>query len=282
MSYAQKKLGGFGGGLVAAAIIAAIVLINIRVASGGFDAASTWACTAGLVAAFIALSGTALNGRPAGILIDNRNRVSLSKFQATLWTVLVVSALVTISAARFHVVGFSEALEITIPGELLVAMGISAVSLVATPALLSAKTADTPSPELAGEAADKLGIPRHTVRSAGKVFGRTDAGAAQWLDMLRGEEVSNASTPDLGKVQQFLVSLFLVCVYAASIWAALSVSPPQDIEALPQHLEALPPLGEDFVWLMAVSHASYLAYKAAPHGSATGAVDSAAGDEAVG
>ncbi|RYF93379.1 MAG: hypothetical protein EON95_09145 [Caulobacteraceae bacterium] len=59
-----------------------------------------WAGTALLLTLAVAVMGGSVNGRLAGVLIDNRNRVSLSKFQAALWTILVVSALATAAAVN--------------------------------------------------------------------------------------------------------------------------------------------------------------------------------------
>lgn len=266
------------GTFAAAAAIAIIVALNSSIAIGADgnaqNGARVWALTATLIAVFIALVGYGLNGRPAGVFIDNRNRVSLSKFQATLWTILVISALTTIGAVRLHYAPATSALDIVIPGELLVAMGISAASLVSTPILLSAKMAESPSPGMQDEVAGKLEMPTSEVKTAGNVFGRATPEGARWLDMVRGDELSNAGAPDLGKVQQLLVTLVLVGVYAASIWSTLANTPVKE-------LTTLPTLGERFVWLMGISHASYLAYKVAPHGSA-GSAGVAGTTEAVG
>ena len=74
--------------------------------------------------------------------------------------------------------------------------------------------------------------------------------------MLRGDEVGNADSPDLSKVQQLFISLLLVGIYGVAVINTLAGS---------EKITELPPLHEKFVWLMAISHASYLAYKAAPH-----------------
>src|SRR5688500_17736621 len=73
------------GGAGAVAVIAVLAL-NIWVARSygddGAFAARIWAACAVLIVAFMVTVGLAINGRPAGLIIDNRNRVSLSKFQA--------------------------------------------------------------------------------------------------------------------------------------------------------------------------------------------------------
>lgn len=217
----------------------------------------------------IAVIGMAVNGRPAGIVIDNRNRVSLSKFQATLWTVLVVAALMTIASHNLALDPVGNPLDFTIPGELLAAMGISAASFVATPMVLSLKAQSEPAPADARKAAAQMDTSAADPKFTGKLFGRTDPAGASWADMLRGDEVGNAFSTDLSKVQQLFISLVLVGIYGMAVLERL---------ATPAVIDKLPPLNENFVWLMAISHASYIAYKAAPHtrdadGGQSGATD---------
>jgi hypothetical protein len=79
---------------------------------------------------------------------------------------------------------------------------------------------------------------------------------AALLDLVTGDDVSNFDSADLGKIQQLLVTLLLLGLYGAYVFAAFGASGP---------VKALPGIDRGFIWLMAVSHASYLAYKAAPH-----------------
>lgn len=275
-----RKYRGYVGGLAGLALLAALFWVNARLrtlglAPTGMDEAAliqvgqAWLWTAALMVAFLALVGVALNGRPAGVIIDNRNRVSLSKFQAALWTVLVLSALVTTAAARAAAGNALPAasggvLAFTLPPELLLAMGIALTSLVASPVLLSNKTtAPDAAPETLALTAAKTRRDPAMATASGAVVGWRSADCAQWLDMFRGDEASNAGAPDLGKVQQFLITLVLGAIYAGSIWSGFT-------DARAPFLGAaagwLPPLEPNFVWLLGISHAGYLAYKAAPHG----------------
>ena len=211
----------------------------------------------GLLAVALALVGWLINHRPIGAFIDNRNRLSLSKLQAGAWTVIVIAALST--AAAFNAVQISDhgavtALDITIPGELLLAMGISATSLVAAPALLSLKANETSS-DAAIAALDDDASP------LGKVVVHDSPQRASWANLVTGDEVGNASSPDLSKIQQLLISLLLLGCYAGYIFANFS--------EIAGPITKLPGIDQSFVWLLGLSHASYLAYKAAPH-TATG------------
>lgn len=83
----------------------------------------------------LGLAGHEINGQWAGILIDTRNKFSLSRLQITLWTVMVLSAYFTMALPRVAaMVGQNatldqqQALDIRFPNELLLAIGISSVS----------------------------------------------------------------------------------------------------------------------------------------------------------
>jgi|GEM_PF-905842 len=280
MGEGLRKYRGYLGGLAGLALLAAMFWINVRLRTLGLRPTGTaeasllqvgqaWLWTALLMVAFLALVGIALNGRPAGVIIDNRNRVSLSKFQAVLWTVLVLSALITTAAARVAVGAALPAasggvLAFTLPPELLAAMGIALTSLVASPVLLSNKTNQPEAePETLALAAAKTKRAPDMAVSSGSVVGWRSADCAQWLDMFRGDEASNAGAPDLSKVQQFLITLVLAAIYAGSLWGGFTDAKAPFLGAAAGWL---PPLEPNFVWLMGISHAGYLAYKAAPHG----------------
>jgi hypothetical protein len=214
-------------------------------------------------AAFIILElmaiGVSLGRGPAGVIIDSRDCMSLSKLQACAWTVLVLSGLLV--AEAFNISLNHPGVDPNfIPPDLLVAMGISATSLAATPALLSLKTAQTPSAQSIQTASAQLtalgGGANAAVPNVGALMTNTSRADASWTDMLTGDEVGNFATPDLGKIQQFLVTLLLVGLYGVLIFDTFGVKGP---------VKVLPPLDQSFIWLMGVSHASYLAYKAAPH-----------------
>ncbi|MDO8463783.1 MAG: hypothetical protein Q7S46_00805 [Gallionella sp.] len=151
-------------------IIAAVIVLLYFVGSGTWASLATrWYLIMGIMTGFILLIGTTTNGRLDGVLIDWRNKMSLSHLQVILWTILGMSAFLTVGLARIyrldHIVygddpkttyqqakaaggaagleGLTEkditkdaldmcpapdALLITFPSELLLAMGISLAS----------------------------------------------------------------------------------------------------------------------------------------------------------
>jgi len=59
-------------------------------------ALGAWLVTAARLIAFVVLLGQLINQRPLGILIGERNLMSLSRFQMVLWTIIVLSAYIVI------------------------------------------------------------------------------------------------------------------------------------------------------------------------------------------
>ncbi|MCS7010471.1 MAG: hypothetical protein N2049_00155 [Anaerolineales bacterium] len=90
-----------------------------------------------------------VGGRWVGILIDSRNKLSLSRLQITLWTLLALSAFSVIALDRTIPLLTGEVkwasdtafdpLHIKFPEELLIAMGISTASLAGATYIKSAK-----------------------------------------------------------------------------------------------------------------------------------------------
>jgi len=194
------------------------------------------------------LIGRALRNRWIGILVDSRNVMSLSRLQMCGWTLLVLSALLV--GAAFNVPLHTPVdVGVSTPPELIAAMGISAASLAASPALLSLKTGQTPTDTTL-----------QTQSRSGAVATNVTIQDASWTDMITGDEVGNAATADLGKIQQLLVTLLLLGIYGVMVWYAFAGK---------DFVPNLPVLDQKFIWLLGVSHASYLAYKAAPHTATT-------------
>lgn len=105
-----------------------------------------WATGALMMVTILIQAGREINGQWFGILIDSRNKFSLSRLQIVLWTIMVLSAYLTISFPRVVATqGVSpkltqqQALDIQFPRELVLAMGISAVSFAGATLIKSNK-----------------------------------------------------------------------------------------------------------------------------------------------
>ena len=265
-SLAQISSGGGGGGgqgkrnwgFAALPLLAGIALLVLGPIYWPLARGVLFFGVMALMLIELMLFGWLINERPTGAFIDNRNRMSLSKLQAAAWTVVVLSGFATAAAYNIATAMYEgtsiTALAITIPGELLLAMGISATSLVATPALLTLKSREAEDDDNLDQAVAKLGP---GIARNGKVLLRATPHHASWSDLVTGDEVGNAGSPDLGKIQQAAITLLLLGCYIAYVYA--------DLAGSAETIRSLPTLDKSFVWLLGISHASYLAYKAAPH-----------------
>ncbi|MFC7332512.1 hypothetical protein [Rhodocista pekingensis] len=250
-------------------LLATVALIaGVNIAFLRFDTVS-WRTVAFLVTAALLILllrqvGLALTGHAAGVLIDGRNRISLDRLQVMAWTVLTTAVLVVAAASNLAGVGGplppgTSPLDITIPQFLLAALGISGATLAASPLILSTRPVADPAPSAALAAAGPA--------DSAAVFTRETSQQADWTDIVQGEEVGNAATVDLGKVQQIFFTLLVLGAYTAEVFAAFRVDAP---------VTALPEPSETFLYLMGISHASYLAYKGVPKTSARGGTRAAA------
>ena len=55
-----------------------------------------------LMLLFMITLGLGISGRPAGILVNEQNLMSLSRFQLVVWTVILLSAYLTMALERVH------------------------------------------------------------------------------------------------------------------------------------------------------------------------------------
>jgi len=190
------------------------------------------------------------------VLRDARGRYSLSRLQMTLWTVLILSALIAIAVSRVWVAEgqFGAALTISIPPELLQVMGISYASAAAAPAVLALKT-ETPSEGQVEAASTRLGEP---LLVNGQAVARPAGASPVLVDLVRGDELATAGTVDLSKVQQLAITALVVTIYGGMLFnffrtPVFGAAPTQ-----------MPKFSEDLVTLLLISHGGYLAWKAAP------------------
>lgn len=178
--------------------------------------------------AFCAVLGIFLKGKAFGILITEYNTMSLSRTQMVLWTILIVGSAITLAMTQISVsTDIVKTLNaFKIPNELLGLIGITLTSTVGAAVVGSSKADD------------------------GKMFKNDTPDKAAIEDIFEGDEHGNASSIDLGKVQLFFFTVVGVAMYVYGFVKGLGTANP-----------ALPPLPEQLVILMGMSHAGYLANK---------------------
>ncbi len=243
------------------AIIIAITFIGVLVQ--GQARLLGWLLIMVLVTASLGIVGHGMTSSWKGALIDERNRMSLSRFQLILWTILVTSGLITgmLSNAAHPAADGTSPLSISFPPELLLLMGISTTSLVGSPLILGFKSTQT-----ANEDANRLhvqdsmaaaNLDPSTVDVKGTVVVRHSPDEAQWSDLFKGEEVNNVTHFDVSRVQMLYFTIILVLGYGAALaYAFLSEK---------NGFSGFPAIDQNVVLLLGISHTGYLTSKAIPH-----------------
>ncbi len=222
-----------------------------------------WFAVALTMVVYLLFLGRWISGRPLGVLINERNLMSLSRFQMVSWTVLLLSAFFTVALRRLYVLSPNYAalpLNIAMDWRLFALMGISATSLVGTPLLLSSKTTQGAGTETINKAARALNEPADDIRanSQGQLYSNTHIGDASLTDMFQGDDVGNTAYVDVPKLQMFYFTVVAIIAYAYALYAAMANVYPQEGFTMPVPSDAL-------VALLGISHAAYLTSKTTQH-----------------
>lgn len=216
----------------------------------------SWLVVMVALAAFVLTAGHGIKGVWFGALIDERNKMSLSRLQMFTWTVLVLAAYGTVAIARVGV-DPSTALDVMIPQTLWLLMGISTTSLVASPLIKGNKKHSNLAlrPDEVSARLRAQGKDPGSLRVEGQIVSNEDMTAARFSDLFMGEEVANVGHLDLAKIQMFFFTVLIVLSYGVAIGSLLRTN------VVPQ---ALPDIGEGTLTLLGISHSGYLVNKAVP------------------
>jgi len=249
-------------GLAGIILLAVIFAINVRWA--GDMLVTIWLLTTLAVALSVALFGVA-GGRLEATFIDNRNRMSLSKLQTILWTVVIFSALLSASCFNASLPNAASAIAgIVVDPKLWALLGITMTTAVGAPLALSGKTTRSPSLlELTDTRKNLLtftGVSPANIGADGHVLVKADQQDARWNDAVLGDDVGNADTMDFSKIQQLYFTLLTILVFLLAIAKTFG-------DAATNHsvINQLPVPDAGFLGLLGVSGAGYLAYKSISH-----------------
>jgi hypothetical protein len=203
----------------------------------------------GIAAAILAIAACAVgafNGRGLfGILIDSRNRYSLTNLQIVLWTLVIISLIAGFSIGRGD-------LEFTIPDELLVVLGISAGSATVATVAKGGKDAQEARQLREAEVAVAAGEAPPPQRL--KILRNETSDDARFSEMFLVDEGSDPGVVDVSKFQNFWITLLLVAAYVAlAVDAIEGAATTADLK--------LPEFNATFVTLLGISHAAYVAGK---------------------
>jgi len=242
--------------------------VALIVVFGG--AASKWAganfiISAVGIAGFMVSLGTITYRHPLGILISDRNLMSLSRFQMALWTVIILGGYLTIVMGRLKG-GVEDPLLVGMHWQLWALMGISTASLIGSPMALDTKKDQEPREgtvaKVAGESEEEA--KEIEKNREGVLYKNPSISDASFSDIFEGDEVQNTKYLDLAKVQMFLFTIVAAGVYAVTLWQTLRLA-----KDAPAGIEQMPMVSDGLVALLGISHAGYLTSKRINHTKTT-------------
>lgn len=219
----------------------------------------SWIVAMLALALFTLVVGHGVTGVWKGAFVDERNRMSLSRLQMLLWTVVIISAFGTIAIGRLHVTPLRPsdivgALDIGVPQTIWLLLGISTASFIGSPLIKNAQKA--PQLQLPPDRENRLlaehGTDPAAVTVEGQIVKNKSIQDATFADMFMGETVENASHLDVGKIQMFFFTGLVMFAYAFAIAASLKAS------GVPS---SLPDVGSGMLPLLGLSHGGYLMSK---------------------
>jgi hypothetical protein len=254
-------------------LLLALISVGFRFPSflwswlGGAWLTTNFLLSIGIVTLLILGIGYAINGQMFGILIDHRNKMSLSRFQLVIWSLLVICSLWTafswnISESIAHSPG-----DLKVPTQLFVVMGLASFTGLASPILLNQKRSQSPDmAQFADQLAtiQKSGTATRSYKNDGSVVLRASASDASWADIFRGDETGNVGSPDIGKLQNFMFTIVLVATYAGALFTQFAGTQPGSLAP------DFPPFSDTMTIFLAISHATYLSAKILPVSSSAG------------
>jgi len=224
------------------------------------QAVTIWLLNMGLLIAFTVIAGHLITGIWRGVLIGPSNKISLSRLQMLLWTVLILSGFLIAVLINVHR-GKPNPLSVTLDAQLWALMGISTASLVGSPLLTNSKKSERPNPRAEGKTTEELkdqGVDTSHVTYEGKIQVNKGPEDASWMDIFKGEESGNCAYLDLARIQMFFFTLITWSVYAVALGTLF-------LKSIKEGVSNFPAVDSSMVALLGISHAAYLANKAVPH-----------------
>lgn len=292
------------GVLIVIVLLICAVLLNFFGQKGGIlglERQYLWLWTAGLFVISFLILGKAVHNRFSGVLIDRDNRISLSRFQIVIWTLVLVSSLFTagIGNAVLPIDKFDEyrnqcvakeggeeeiaacpegPLDINIPPEVWALLGLGALSAVAAPAIKENQ-------RTAPFRGKKMGSQAESLSKANPGLNQEEVAAAVVVERIQAER-------GLAEQGAFDARVYANAAATEARWIDLITGDYEgaadiDISKVQQlaftillasiyalaiwvmfsmggaFIDAFPPVSSGFVALLGISHAAYLADKQA-------------------
>ena len=238
-----------------------ILIIAIILAGWALPSGLNWLVTAAAMFLFCVVLGLHSKGNPLGILINERNLMSLSRFQMLVWTIIILSAYFTMAMVRITK-GIDDPLAIEIDWHLWALMGISTTSLVGTPMIYSVKKRKEPR-QLEKELEKNAAVFKESTTEVdsnrqGLLYGNSNISDARFADLFEGDELDNTAYIDMSKVQMFFFTIIAALSYTVLLYSMITS---KDLS----NLDKFPALSEGLIAILAISHGGYLSFKNIDH-----------------
>lgn len=182
-------------------------------------------------------------GKPTvwGILIDSRERFSLTRFQLIMWSLLILS---TFLGPIIFNLDSDPGKAMSIPEELLGLLGISAGSAILSGAVKDNKDATRPEKIAGGE--EFFRRPQVSERAKGKAVAVTPQ-EPRFVQVFLDEEGSQGDSKfvSVTKFQSFMITMALGIIYIV----------------LAVKAQGYPVLDDKILWFIGISHAGYIGGK---------------------
>lgn len=245
----------------------ATIAVFVAAALCAYFAPPLWkiGCMVALLGAFVLMAGQTISGRPLGFLINENNVMSLSRLQLTIWTIVIAASYGAFAFARIQMAphpdakGIWEPLGVQIDPSLLILLGISAASFVASPAIQSGKKDKEPDTGVVEQAARLTDDPTDTVEfnRDGILYANSKASEARFTDVFQGDELGDTTQVDLAKVQMFVFTAIVAGAYLTAVI--------KDLQHSSGFLASLPTVPNQLNAILGISHAGYLGSKTITH-----------------
>jgi Kef-type K+ transport system membrane component KefB len=222
-----------------------------------------------LFVAVLAVLGKVICGTWKGVLVDERNVLSLSRVQMVAWSILVLTASLAMVLQNVSQDSASCLIKADvscipdIPGDLWLLMGFSTATLVTSPVLLSNSAAAEPDEKKSQQISAALaqqGYQQSEQDLSGPLYRNPSPAEARWSDLITGEQNSNCLHLDLPRVQMCFFTLVALLIYGVMLHEQLLQG---DIA------KGLPDLNQGLLAIIAISHGGYLVSKASQNSATT-------------
>lgn len=212
----------------------------------------------------VLLMGQRIVGRPLGALVSSRNVMSLTRFQALLWTILILATFTTIIVGRVwrgeSIADFFNNTTPPLRPDLLALMGISYASAVGSGLVLSNKTTKEPTADAKLQMKASVGDTASNANPVagepvGVLYTNKSPKDAAFTDIFEGDEVSDTNLLDMSKVQMFFFTIVSAVIFLGMVFGDLSN------EKVGLAKTMIPRLPDSLIALMGISHTAYLGGK---------------------